>query len=144
MSHGGSKQPHTVYTLVTTVPGTMLVLTPIDHTEFTHNIIKLPPQAFEMDCFYMEPLTIGDNRSLGMQPSPVERTSSSMVKNMFADAGIAVKTNHSLRATGASEMFCANVSEKVVQGIAYVREHYHQQANGCISYTFIFKRRRIR
>ena len=39
-----------------------------------------------------------------------------MVKDMFADAGITDKTNHSLRATGASEMFRANVPpEKVVQ-----------------------------
>ena len=39
-----------------------------------------------------------------------------MVKDMFADAGITGKTNHSLRATGASEMFRANVPpEKVLQ-----------------------------
>ena len=38
-----------------------------------------------------------------------------MVKSMFAMIGVSGKTNHSLRATGASMMFQAGVPEKIVQ-----------------------------
>ena len=38
-----------------------------------------------------------------------------MVKEMFSAVGIDGKTNHSLRATGASTLFEANVPEKVIQ-----------------------------
>ena len=38
-----------------------------------------------------------------------------MVKSMFGLIGVVGKTNHSLRATGASEMFQAGVPEKIVQ-----------------------------
>ena len=38
-----------------------------------------------------------------------------MVKEMCGEAGIGKKTNHSLRASGASAMFRANVPEKIIQ-----------------------------
>lgn len=38
-----------------------------------------------------------------------------MVKNMFKMVGIDGKTNHSLRASGATEMFRAGVPEKIIQ-----------------------------
>ena len=39
-----------------------------------------------------------------------------MVRDMCSDAGIEErKTNHSLRATGATSMFSANVPEKIIQ-----------------------------
>ena len=38
-----------------------------------------------------------------------------MVREMCAEAGIGFKTNHSLRASGASAMFRANVPEKIIQ-----------------------------
>ena len=38
-----------------------------------------------------------------------------MVKNMFAEVGIEGKSNHSLRATGASVLFQAHVPEKIIQ-----------------------------
>ena len=38
-----------------------------------------------------------------------------MVKDMFAEVGIAGKTNHSLRATGATNLYTANVPEKMIQ-----------------------------
>lgn len=38
-----------------------------------------------------------------------------MIKDMCKDAGIEEKTNHSLRATGRSAMFQANVTEKIIQ-----------------------------
>lgn len=40
-----------------------------------------------------------------------------MVKEMCAECGIELKTNHSLWATGASAMFQANVPEKIIQSI---------------------------
>ena len=38
-----------------------------------------------------------------------------MVKEMCAEAGIGKKTNHSLRASGASAMFRANAPEQIIQ-----------------------------
>ena len=38
-----------------------------------------------------------------------------MVKEMFCKIGVTGKTNHSLRATGASTLFEANVPEKLIQ-----------------------------
>ena len=39
----------------------------------------------------------------------------SMVKSMFSSIGISGKSNHSLRASGATEMFKAGVPEKIIQ-----------------------------
>lgn len=39
-----------------------------------------------------------------------------MVKYMFAEVGIAGKTNHSLRATGATNLYTANVPEQSDSG----------------------------
>ena len=39
----------------------------------------------------------------------------SMVKDMCSESGIELKTNHSLRATGASAMFHNQVPEKIIQ-----------------------------
>ena len=44
-----------------------------------------------------------------------ENKLSSMVKNMFKMVGIDGKTNHSLRASGATEMFRAGVPKKIIQ-----------------------------
>ena len=38
-----------------------------------------------------------------------------MMKNMGAEAGVVGKTNHSLRATGATCLFHANVPERSIQ-----------------------------
>ena len=38
-----------------------------------------------------------------------------MLPTMCKEAGIARRTNHSLRATGATYMFRPNVSEKMIQ-----------------------------
>ena len=48
--------------------------------------------------------------------SPVgEHTLATMVKDMFQEIEIQDKTNHSLRATGASTLFQSDVPEKIVQ-----------------------------
>lgn len=69
-------------------------------------ISKLPPVAHEKDWFYMKPL--GDNVVskpgkpwYAAQPCG-ENKLATMVKSMFAKIGVSGKTNHSLRATGAS------------------------------------------
>ena len=38
-----------------------------------------------------------------------------MVPTMCEEAGITCRTNHSLHAIGATDMFCANIPEKVIQ-----------------------------
>ena len=72
---------------------------------------KLPPFALEKDVFYLKPL--GAHVATHPLPSPVKL--SGMVKAMFSMIGVSGKTNHSLRATGASELFQAGVPEKIVQ-----------------------------
>ena len=79
-------------------------------------ISKLPPKAFEMDAFYMKPLDKPLPSKPGFAAQPCgENKLACMVKDMFAMAGITGKTNHSLRATGASELFRSSVPEKIVQ-----------------------------
>ena len=80
---------------------------------------KLPPKARQLDCFYMQPLgvnVVSDPVKNWFSAQPCgENKLSSMVKNMFEMVGIEGKTNHSLRATGATEMFRAGVPEKIIQ-----------------------------
>ena len=78
----------------------------------------MPQKAKGMDLFYLRPLDSvkDDASSPWYYSSPVgERKLNSMVKEMFAAVGITGKTNHSLRATGASALFQANVPEKIIQ-----------------------------
>lgn len=71
-------------------------------------LTKLPPYAFDKDVLYLRP-----KRATPQNPSmpwydnvPVgKNTLQSMVKDMCAKAEIYGKTNHSLRATGATAMF---------------------------------------
>ena len=81
-------------------------------------ISKLPEKAREMDCFYMKPL--GDHVVTTTKPwfsaQPYgENKLMGMVKSMFESIGVTGKTNHSLRASGATEMFRAGVPEKIIQ-----------------------------
>ena len=80
---------------------------------------KLPPKAREIDCFYMKPLGVHVIKQpskpwFSCQPCG-ENKLSGMVKSMFERIGVGGKTNHSLRATGATEMFRAGVPEKIIQ-----------------------------
>ena len=79
---------------------------------------KLPQKAIEMDVLYCRPKasTPHDNTAPWYDPVPVGCNKlSSMVKDMCIDAGLPPKSNHSLRATGASTLFKANVPEKIIQ-----------------------------
>ena len=81
---------------------------------------KLPPEAIEMDHFYYYPRE-GVDLSNSSAPwytikkigqNPLQK----MVKNMCEEAGIkGRKTNHSLRATAATQLYAAGVPEKLIQ-----------------------------
>lgn len=79
---------------------------------------KLPKQAFEKDVFYLRPLeAVPDEEGKPwFQNVPVGRNVlSKMVEQMCKGAGIEKRSNHSLRATAATELFRANVPEKLIQ-----------------------------
>ena len=80
----------------------------------------LPKYAFKKDILYLrpKPKLLADPEEAWYENSPVGRsTLSTMVKRMCMDAGIEhdQKSNHSLRATGATAMFQSNVPETVIQ-----------------------------
>ena len=113
-------------------------------------VSKLPEKAFERDVFYMKPVA-----NLPVSPSdpwycnsPLgHNTLSKFLKVILGDAGIdtAKKSNHSLRATGISHMFKANVPDKLIMersghlsrdGIAsYERTTPEQQKAVCSTLT---------
>ena len=80
---------------------------------------KLPLIALQKDWFYLKPLgnhvTADPSKAWYTCQPRGENKLSGMVKSMFAMVGVVGKTNHSLRATGASNMFQAGVPEKIVQ-----------------------------
>ena len=77
---------------------------------------KLPKYAFEKDILYCRPKTKTPLEGPWYDFSPVGRNKlGTMVKDMCQDAGIAPRTNHSLRATGATALFQANVPERIIQ-----------------------------
>ena len=79
---------------------------------------KLPVSSKERDLFYMQPhCKIPDDPSAPwFKNQPIgKNTLGTMVKEMCQEAGIHGKTNHSLRATGATEMYVAGVPEKIIQ-----------------------------
>ena len=82
-------------------------------------VSKLPPQAFEKDLFYVRPLEqVPTNpTSPWFSAVPVgKHTLNDKVKKMCGVAGIeGRKTNHSLRATGATQMYASGVPEKLIQ-----------------------------
>ena len=82
-------------------------------------IAKLPPEARERDLFYVRPLQkfTSDPTCPWYTSLPLgKHTLQSKLKNMCAEAEISGnKTNHSLRATAATEMFRQGVPEKVIQ-----------------------------
>ena len=82
-------------------------------------ISKLPPYAFEHDTFYLRPLQAVpvDPNAPWYASVPVGRdTSQKKFHLMCEQAGIkGNKTNHSLRATGATELYESGVPEKLIQ-----------------------------
>lgn len=78
---------------------------------------KIPKEAFEKENFYLQPVSkLKDPAQPWFSCVPVGRNMlSKMVKSICEDASVGgQKTNHSLRATGATEMYHAGVPEKVM------------------------------
>ena len=81
-------------------------------------IAKLPPAAKEKDLFYCRPLEKPKNPSKPWYSVTAvgKNALQSKLKDMCSRAGISgLKTNHSLRATAATEMFQLGAPEKVIQ-----------------------------
>ena len=80
---------------------------------------KLPPEALAKDLFYVRPLEVlpANVNAPWYSTTPVGScTLSKKVKDMCQKAGVqGHKTNHSLRATGASSMYEAEVPETLIQ-----------------------------
>ena len=79
---------------------------------------KLPKGALEKDIFYLCPLPrVSDPTAAWFQSVPNGKNQlAKMVPNMCSEAGIeGKKTNHSLRATAASDLFIADVPETLIQ-----------------------------
>ena len=82
---------------------------------------RLPEGAIQKDWFYCKPLDNSRKDKDGpwycVQPRG-KNYLNNMVKSMFSEANIAGDfTNHSLRATGATELFQSETPEKVIQDI---------------------------
>ena len=79
---------------------------------------KLPSYAFEKNVFYCRPkqFTPHDDKTPWFDCIPVGKNKlSSMVKDICKEAGVSQKTNHSLRATGATCLFQNHVPERIIQ-----------------------------
>lgn len=85
---------------------------------FGQIFLKLPPEAFEKDTFYVKPRSvIADSEYVWFTAYPIgKNTLSNFVKDMCKEAETnGKKTNHSLRATRVSNLFQAGVPEKLIQ-----------------------------
>ena len=79
---------------------------------------KLPPNAYDLNVFYLRPVAKKpvDSRPWFISVAVGKNPLSNMLKTMCEEAGIlGNKTNHSLRAYAATELFNAGVPEKVIQ-----------------------------
>ena len=79
---------------------------------------KLPSASKEKDLFYLQPypeVPVLANAPWFKNQAIGKNTLGTFVKDMFEEGGICGKTNHSLRATGVTEMYLAGVPEKVIQ-----------------------------
>ncbi len=82
---------------------------------------KFPQPASTMPLFYLKPLAKkpADREAPWFQATAIgKNTLAKFVEKMCEDAGIKdKKSNHSLRATGATAMFAAGVPEKLVKSV---------------------------
>ena len=78
---------------------------------------KLPQAAKEMDIFYCRPLVKNEDNGPWYSKQPRgKHVLNEMVKNMCHEAQLKGHfTNHSLRTSGATELFQHEVPEKVIQ-----------------------------
>ena len=78
---------------------------------------KLSPEAIEKDNFYVQPVSTFDVSKPWFTARPIGKNSlARMVKEICSNGGISgCKTNHSLRATGVSDLFQPGVPEKIIK-----------------------------
>ena len=78
---------------------------------------KLSPEALEKDTFYIQPVASFDGSKPWYTAKAIgKNTLAKMVKEICVDASICGrKTNHSLRATGVSDLFQAGVPDKIIK-----------------------------
>ena len=79
---------------------------------------KIPSDALQKDNFYLRPLQKKPDNPGAAWFSSMQvgiNTMNDMLKKMCDQAVIECRSNHSLRTTGASEMFQANLPEHVIQ-----------------------------
>ena len=81
---------------------------------------KFPADPSSLSFFYLKPLSQApiDLHKPWFYPTPIGRNAlGKFVQTMCERAGIGErKTNHSLRATGATALFNAEVPEKLIKG----------------------------
>ena len=79
---------------------------------------KMPFFAYEKDVLYCRSKKHYAGSSTWYEAVPAGKNKlGSMVKDMCLEAGVDHKTNHSLRATGATTLFHSNVPEKMIQNV---------------------------
>ena len=124
LSNGSFKQLHVKSKTVPVYACPFQCQLPICFSYISHDLLdlyisKLPPKAVENDIFYVRPLDdVPDNPSAPWYSvTPVgKHTLNDKVKKMCNMAGLSGnKTNHSLRATGATHMYESGVPEKLIQ-----------------------------
>ena len=80
---------------------------------------KLPLEAFTRDNFYLQPCSTApeDSSKPWFTANPIGKNSlSKMVKEICSEGGVSGrKSNYSLRAIGASDLYQAGVPEKLIQ-----------------------------
>ena len=81
---------------------------------------RLPKPPEDMEFFFAKPLdkVPSDARAPWFYSVPVgKNTLGGLLADICREAGIEKKTNHSLRATGATAMFAAGVPEKMIKEV---------------------------
>ena len=77
---------------------------------------KLPPESIQHDYFYLRPKKDFLDGFWFSSQVVGKNSLAQMVPNMFKEAGMTKKaTNHSLRATGTTEMYRCGVPENVIK-----------------------------
>ena len=76
---------------------------------------KLSPDVFAKSCWHPKQKLSSDDSFWFTSARCGRNHLAGMVKQMCADAQISEKSNHSLRVTGATRMFNAQVPEKIIQ-----------------------------
>ena len=80
--------------------------------------LKVPHETLDLEAFYLRQLgkVSEDPNYPWYSCAPIGKNMlRKMLPTMCEEAGIGRRTNHSLRATGATELFHANILEEVIQ-----------------------------